>query len=156
MFPRKTRAKIKAEWHRGRVFDQQIANLFFKRLKGHREAKVEKVQKKQKAKQRPQALNTVELLRVCSAKLGTGIGINFHTQLFYTGGVYKHTVMGVYKDATSGVKKTLNSISNKSHYNLDQEWCVYKTLNSKILFNIGEPIKTLLRKCRLGRNYKKY
>ena len=63
---------LQAEWHRGRVFDQQICNLFFKRLKGHKEAKVEKVQKKQKAKQRPQALNTVELLRVCSAKLGIG------------------------------------------------------------------------------------
>ena len=35
-------------------------------------ATINSISKKEKSKTRPQALNTVELLRVCSAKLGIG------------------------------------------------------------------------------------
>ena len=61
-----------AEWQRGRIFDQGVANMLHGKIKNIKSAAVQSVSKKAKAKQRPVALNTVELLRVCSAKLGIG------------------------------------------------------------------------------------
>ncbi|KAG9487489.1 hypothetical protein GDO78_007378 [Eleutherodactylus coqui] len=60
------------DWDRVRVFDREIAQMFLNLTKTSREAKVESVTKKEKAKQRPQALNTVEMLRVASSALGMG------------------------------------------------------------------------------------
>jgi DNA topoisomerase-3 len=63
---------VYAEWERGRIFDENIGNMFFKKIKGQSTATVMNYSKKAKSKQKPQALNTVELLRVGSAKLGIG------------------------------------------------------------------------------------
>ncbi|XP_041957877.1 DNA topoisomerase 3-beta-1 isoform X2 [Alosa sapidissima] len=60
------------DWDRGRVFDREVGQMFVNLAKTAREAKVESVSKKEKAKQRPQALNTVEMLRVASSALGMG------------------------------------------------------------------------------------
>ena len=60
------------EWDRLRMFDKEVANLFLDIVKGASKAKVTKIQEKEKVKQRPQALNTVEMLRVASAGLGIG------------------------------------------------------------------------------------
>jgi len=61
------------DWQRGRIFDKDVALAFLDRMKAeHQSLRVESVKEKEKAKQRPQALNTVELLRVASAKLGIG------------------------------------------------------------------------------------
>ncbi|XP_072839824.2 DNA topoisomerase 3-beta-1 isoform X1 [Pogona vitticeps] len=60
------------DWDRVRVFDREIAQMFLNITKAAKEAKVESVIKKEKAKQRPLALNTVEMLRVASAALGMG------------------------------------------------------------------------------------
>ncbi|MGH0185326.1 UNVERIFIED_CONTAM: hypothetical protein FKN15_029407 [Acipenser sinensis] len=58
------------DWDRVRVFDREVAQMFLNIVKTAREARVESVSKKEKAKQRPQALNTVEMLRVASSALG--------------------------------------------------------------------------------------
>ncbi|KAE8634723.1 hypothetical protein XENTR_v10002414 [Xenopus tropicalis] len=60
------------DWDRVRVFDREIAQMFINITKTAKEAQVESVSKKEKAKQRPQALNTVEMLRVASSALGMG------------------------------------------------------------------------------------
>ncbi|KAG7234286.1 hypothetical protein INR49_005247 [Caranx melampygus] len=60
------------DWKRVRVFDREVAQMFVNLTKTSREAKVESMSKKEKTKQRPQALNTVEMLRVASSALGMG------------------------------------------------------------------------------------
>ncbi|XP_042721854.1 DNA topoisomerase 3-beta-1 [Lagopus leucura] len=65
-------SSLTLDWDRVRVFDREIAQMFLNVTKTAREAKVESVSKKEKVKQRPLALNTVEMLRVASAALGMG------------------------------------------------------------------------------------
>ncbi|KAI1901120.1 hypothetical protein AGOR_G00056930 [Albula goreensis] len=63
---------VTLDWDRVRVFDREVGQMFVNIAKTSREARVESVSKKEKAKQRPQALNTVEMLRVASSALGMG------------------------------------------------------------------------------------
>ncbi|KYO39494.1 DNA topoisomerase 3-beta-1 [Alligator mississippiensis] len=65
-------SSLTLEWDRVRVFDREIAQMFLNITKLAKEAKVESVSKKEKVKQRPLALNTVEMLRVASSALGMG------------------------------------------------------------------------------------
>ena len=58
------------EWDRVRLFDKDVMHLFLTQIRSASTAKVTSVVAKEKAKQRPQALNTVELLRVASSALG--------------------------------------------------------------------------------------
>uniref|UniRef100_A0A671RCG6 DNA topoisomerase n=2 Tax=Sinocyclocheilus anshuiensis TaxID=1608454 RepID=A0A671RCG6_9TELE len=58
------------DWDRVRVFDRDVGQMFVNMAKTAKEAKVDSVSKKEKAKQRPIALNTVEMLRVASSALG--------------------------------------------------------------------------------------
>lgn len=60
------------EWQRGRIFDKEVASVFLDIVKKGQVAEVVCVEKKEKAKQRPLALNTVELLRIASSRLGIG------------------------------------------------------------------------------------
>ncbi|XP_056602830.1 DNA topoisomerase 3-beta-1 isoform X2 [Triplophysa dalaica] len=60
------------DWDRVRVFDRDVGQMFVNIAKTAKEAKVDSVTKKEKAKQRPLALNTVEMLRVGSSALGMG------------------------------------------------------------------------------------
>ena len=78
------------EWERVRVFDKEIANIFYNIVKGDQTAKVIKVQEKEKSKQRPQALNTIELLRVASSALGIGPQQTMHIaeKLIYSGNLW--------------------------------------------------------------------
>nr|BAA20009.1 topoisomerase-III [Homo sapiens] len=52
------------DWDRVRVFDREIAQMFLNMTKLEKEAQVEATSRKEKAKQRPLALNTVEMLRM--------------------------------------------------------------------------------------------
>lgn len=63
---------FQVDWDRVRVFDKEIANVFLNLVKAEKNAKVVSIKEKEKTKQRPQALNTVELLRVASSALGIG------------------------------------------------------------------------------------
>ncbi|XP_061784948.1 DNA topoisomerase 3-beta-1 isoform X2 [Nerophis lumbriciformis] len=60
------------DWNRVKVFDKDVGQMFVNLTKTSKEAQVESVTKKEKSKQRPQALNTVEMLRVASSALGIG------------------------------------------------------------------------------------
>ena len=61
---------LNLEWERVRVFDKEVAVTFQQMVKQFNQASVVSVVTKDKAKERPQALNTVELMRVASSGLG--------------------------------------------------------------------------------------
>ncbi|ELW72593.1 DNA topoisomerase 3-beta-1 [Tupaia chinensis] len=108
------------DWDRVRVFDREIAQMFLNLTKSEKEAqvrlprraffgvgtglgdlcleeqlvpKVEAASRKEKAKQRPLALNTVEMLRVASSALGMGPQHAMQTaeRLYTQGGPTTHT-----------------------------------------------------------------
>lgn len=64
--------EIKLDWSRVRIFEKEVACMFLNKVKDHKEAIVENVSSKEAFKGRPQALNTVELMRAASAGLGIG------------------------------------------------------------------------------------
>lgn len=63
---------VKLEWQRVRIFEKEIAMIFFNIVKDNKEALVEQVTEKDSYRSRPLALNTVELMRCASAGLGIG------------------------------------------------------------------------------------
>nr|CAB3267171.1 DNA topoisomerase 3-beta-1 [Phallusia mammillata] len=63
---------IRLDWARVRVFDQHVANMYLSFVKDKTKAVVQAVKSSEKKKARPNALNTVELLRTASSALGIG------------------------------------------------------------------------------------
>lgn len=63
---------LKLEWQRVRIFEKEIAMIFFNIAKDQKEAVVESVTSKENFRSRPLALNTVELMRSASSGLGIG------------------------------------------------------------------------------------
>ncbi|KAL1129839.1 hypothetical protein AAG570_012783 [Ranatra chinensis] len=64
--------EVTLDWERVRCFEKDCANMFLHSVKEHSYARVCNVVTKEKSKSRPQALNTVELMRVASSGLGMG------------------------------------------------------------------------------------
>ena len=64
--------RLNLEWERVRCFDREVAVMFLQMVKGQTEATVASITTKEKQKERPLALNTVELMRVASSGLGMG------------------------------------------------------------------------------------
>ncbi|GMS83825.1 hypothetical protein PENTCL1PPCAC_6000, partial [Pristionchus entomophagus] len=78
---------MRAEWARGRLFDREVASMFLDRIKKAGGATVVDVSTKKSAKERPQALNTVELMRIASASLGLSPATTMHVaESLYTHG----------------------------------------------------------------------
>lgn len=63
---------LSLDWNRVRLFDKDVALMFQNLVKESSEARVVDISKAQKTKSRPQALNTVEMLRTASSGLGIG------------------------------------------------------------------------------------
>jgi DNA topoisomerase III len=66
----KTDTKFNVKWSRVHLFDKEIVYMFYNDIRQASKAQVVDVVLQQKTKQRPNALNTVELLRAASAGLG--------------------------------------------------------------------------------------
>lgn len=62
--------KFYTKWSRVRLFDKEVCYMFLNDLKNETHAKVINVKQVEKVKARPNALNTVEMLRAASAGLG--------------------------------------------------------------------------------------
>jgi DNA topoisomerase III len=58
------------DWCRGHVFDKEVAVTFEKLTRASSQAQIISVKHERKEKQRPSALNTVELLKIASNQLG--------------------------------------------------------------------------------------
>lgn len=65
-----TSTKFNVSWSRVRLFDKEIIYMFYNEIRNCAKARVTDVVLAQKSKQRPNALNTVELLRAASSGLG--------------------------------------------------------------------------------------
>lgn len=61
---------LKLHWDRGHIFDKEIAYFFLNTIKSINKIRVVSTKSEKKHKGRPNALNTVELLKVASAGLG--------------------------------------------------------------------------------------
>ncbi|KAK5974612.1 DNA topoisomerase, partial [Trichostrongylus colubriformis] len=61
---------IRPEWKRGRLFDRDVCQLFLDRVKNAGRGVVVDRTTKESRKERPAALNTVELMRVASSSFG--------------------------------------------------------------------------------------
>lgn len=64
--------RVQLEWERVRCFDKEVAVMFLNLIKTEGHGNVVSIVKKEKQKERPIALNTVELMRVASAALSMG------------------------------------------------------------------------------------
>lgn len=69
-FETKDEQEVKPEHARGRIFDRDVSQLILERIKKSKVGTVVEVSSKESRKERPQALNTVELMRVASSGLG--------------------------------------------------------------------------------------
>lgn len=109
---------ISVSWEREREFDQRKAKAVFDKIKSEGRAKVISVTKKEKSKPQPQALNTVELLRVCSSYLGIGphstmmVAERLYTQGFIS---YPRTETNTYQDGFSLIA-TLETLKQSSDW----------------------------------------
>ena len=65
-------AAIRLDWERVRLFDQEVTTMLHSTIADVAEAEVLSVEQKEKTRGRPAAMNTVELMRNCSAGLGMG------------------------------------------------------------------------------------
>ncbi len=63
---------ITLDWDKGREFNHNTAKSYLNLIKSQKRAKIVSISKKEKAKTRPNALNTVELLKISSSGLGLG------------------------------------------------------------------------------------
>ncbi|RWS14707.1 DNA topoisomerase 3-beta-1-like protein [Dinothrombium tinctorium] len=63
---------LKLTWSHDRVYDQNLAEACYQHINSFEKAVVIDISKEEKVKLRPLALNTVELLRVASSRLGFG------------------------------------------------------------------------------------
>jgi hypothetical protein len=65
---------VRFQWARGRLFDKDVAQMFLARLTSararHERARIVAVTLKQQERQKPLALNTVELMKIASSALG--------------------------------------------------------------------------------------
>jgi DNA topoisomerase III len=66
----KSASAFGVKWSRVHLFDKEVVYLFYNEVRSCETAVVTKVSLQEKSKQRPIALNTVELLRAASAGLG--------------------------------------------------------------------------------------
>jgi DNA topoisomerase III len=64
--------ELKLDWQRVRIFEKEVAMIFYSICKDVSHAEVEQVSVKDSFKTRPLALNTVELMRSASSGLGIG------------------------------------------------------------------------------------
>jgi DNA topoisomerase-3 len=64
--------RLNLEWERGRVFDQDVGQVFAAAVKGAGSLRVTSITTKEDRKPRPPGLNTVELLKVASSALNIG------------------------------------------------------------------------------------
>ncbi|CAF3581946.1 unnamed protein product [Adineta steineri] len=112
-----TNAKTyKLFWDRGHMFDKEIAYFFLNNIKAANKVRVVSVKTEKKHKGRPNALNTVDLLKVASA----GLGMSPHhamqiAERLYTSGYisYPRTETTQYAD-NADLKGVLRELSNCS------------------------------------------
>lgn len=109
---------MQLSWSRGNIFDKTVATLLVSMLSAHEVASVVSIDSKELVKQRPLALNTVELMKAASAGLGLGPHTVMHiAEKLYTQGYisYPRTETTHYHD-TFNTTEVLNLLSLSHEY----------------------------------------
>jgi DNA topoisomerase-3 len=70
---------VRFEWERGRMFDKRVAGAFRQLIIQDGTLKVTSVVKKEVKRSRPTPMNTVQMLKTCSAALGIGPASAMHS-----------------------------------------------------------------------------
>ena len=110
--------EIPLTYSRGRIFDQQCGHILLLLIKQHSEAVVQSVKYSTHKKQRPQAMNTVEMLRLASSGLGMGPQQTMQVaEKLYTSGYisYPRTETNTYPP-NFDLKGTLATQKSNSHW----------------------------------------
>ena len=113
--------RLGVEWERVRCFDKEVAVMFLQMVKAQTEALVTSVSKKDKQKERPIALNTVELMRMASSGLNMGphhammIAEKLYTQGYIS---YPRTESTQYADSFD-LKDVVRQLQHNSNYTDD-------------------------------------
>ncbi|CAF4968388.1 unnamed protein product [Rotaria sp. Silwood1] len=111
---------LKLYWDRGHVFDKEIAYFFLNNIKAANKVRVVSIKTEKKHKARPNALNTVDLLKVASAGLGMSPqnAMQVAERLYTSGYIsYPRTETTQYAD-NADLKSVLRDLSNCS----DTDW----------------------------------
>ncbi|KHJ94952.1 DNA topoisomerase [Oesophagostomum dentatum] len=118
LFETPTGAAVRPEWKRGRIFDRDVAQLFLDRVKNKGKGTVVSVTTKESRKERPLALNTVELMRIASSAFGLSPATTMSVaeQLYTQGYIsYPRTETTAYP-ANFDLKGTLQQQTNNSKW----------------------------------------
>ncbi|KAL3994763.1 DNA topoisomerase family protein [Acanthocheilonema viteae] len=120
--------KLKPTHARGRIFDKEVSQLFFDRIKKQNQGVIVDVSSSEFQKERPQALNTVELLRVASSSLGLSPAQTMSTaEYLYTRGFISYP-----RTETTAYPSNFDFFEALRHQQNDSRWKdIVKELLSK-------------------------
>lgn len=114
----KNETQISLEWDRGREFNQSAAKQYLNLVKSQKYAKIVSISKKDQAKVRPIALNTVELMKVSSA----GLGIGPHTAMQIAERLYTQGYISYPRTETTQYSSNFDLIGTLKIQSASSEW----------------------------------
>jgi len=108
--------RLKTYNTRGRIFDTTVATCLYSLVKDSQYGKVTDVVRKQKTMSRPQALNTVELLKVASSGLNIGphAAMQIAERLYTRGFISYPRTETTHYSASENLGKTVSMLANGS------------------------------------------
>uniref|UniRef100_A0A182EIJ1 DNA topoisomerase n=2 Tax=Onchocerca ochengi TaxID=42157 RepID=A0A182EIJ1_ONCOC len=110
--------KLKPTHARGRIFDKDVCQLFLDRIKKQNQGVVVDVSSSEFRKERPQALNTVELLRIASSGLGLSPAQTMSTaEYLYTRGFISYP-----RTETTAYPSNFDFLEALRHQQNDNRW----------------------------------
>uniref|UniRef100_A0A8R1XN92 DNA topoisomerase n=2 Tax=Onchocerca TaxID=6281 RepID=A0A8R1XN92_ONCVO len=110
--------KLKPTHARGRIFDKDVCQLFLDRIKKQNQGVVVDVNSSEFRKERPQALNTVELLRIASSGLGLSPAQTMSTaEYLYTRGFISYP-----RTETTAYPSNFDFLEALRHQQNDNRW----------------------------------
>lgn len=95
---------VKFEWSRNRIFDREICEIIFEKIKENPIVKIVKISRKRKTKTKPFPLNTIEMTKLISRKLRMGS----HRAMDVAESLYNKGFLSYPRTETNKFSKTLN------------------------------------------------
>ncbi|CAG7727511.1 unnamed protein product [Allacma fusca] len=123
---------VSLSWSRNRLFDKEAAEYFLNSIKESKTAKVTDCTKKECAKKRPVGLNTVEMLRLASSRLG----FSPHHTMQVAERLYTQGYISYPRTETTHYPANFDYRSVLSKFSSHDQWSQYVTWDS-----IVQPLK---------------
>ncbi|VDK79923.1 unnamed protein product [Litomosoides sigmodontis] len=136
IFETPTGEKLKPDHVRGRIFDKDVSQMFFDRIKQQDQGVVVGVTSSEYRKERPQALNTVELLRFASS----GLGLSPVQTMSIAEHLYTRGFISYPRTETTAYPSNFDFSEALRHQQNDSRWkhIVKELLSGKITPRSGE------------------